>query len=155
MICGTAGQLYETAGAGLSRPPEQGIRKMAGIERPSHIIAIVEDDKAMRSAIENLVGSLSYLSRSFPSAEEFLDSADRKGTSCILVDVQLPGMSGLDLLGHLARESDPTPVVVMTAFRNPEIEKRALDGGACCFLKKPFAASALARCIGIALQERH
>jgi FixJ family two-component response regulator len=126
---------------------------MAGIEGASPIIAIVEDDDSMRRAAENLVRSLGYVSRSFISAEDFLGSADRKGVSCILVDVQLPRMSGLNLLSHLTREFDPTPVVVMTAFQSPDVEKHAMDGGACCFLKKPFAASEFARCIGIALQK--
>ena len=102
------------------------------------LISIVDDDASVRKAMANLVRSIGFAVRSFDSADQYLNSAERHQTACIVSDIQMAGTSGLDLQSNLAAQDDPTPIIFITAFPRPEIKKRALDAGAFCFLSKPF-----------------
>jgi FixJ family two-component response regulator len=119
------------------------------------LISIVDDDASIRVAMVNLVRSLGFNARSFDSANQYLKSAERHETSCIVSDIQMPGISGLELQSNLAAQDDRTPIIFITAFPTPDIKKRALDAGAICFLTKPFDGQKLVNCIEVALKTRH
>jgi FixJ family two-component response regulator len=107
------------------------------------VISIIDDDESIRMAIESLVRSLGFDVRTFSSAQEFLLSPDRHETACLISDVQMPNMSGIELQQQLAARGDRTPIVFITGFANERIEAQVMRAGAVCFLRKPFSASAL------------
>jgi FixJ family two-component response regulator len=117
------------------------------------IISIIDDDGSVRAATYNLVRSLGYIVHTFASAEEFLGSPHLNDTSCVIADVQMPRMSGIELQAHLLAEGYRVPFIFITAFSVENARARALKAGATCFLAKPFAGEALINCIDIALQE--
>jgi FixJ family two-component response regulator len=114
-------------------------------------IAIIDDDEPVRITMSSLVRSLGFDALVFSSAEEFLQSPQRYRSSCLISDVQMPGMSGLDLQGRLAAEGQPVPIIFVTAFPHANIEKRAHAAGATCVLNKPFESQVLIDCIQRAL----
>ena len=115
------------------------------------IISIIDDDGSVRDATYNLVRSLGYVVHTFASAEEFLGSPHLHDTSCVIADVQMPRMSGLDLQDHLLAEGYRLPFIFITAFSVDNARARALKAGAICFLAKPFAGEALINCLQTAL----
>ena len=114
-------------------------------------IAIVDDDEPLRVAMAELIRTLGFVTSSFGSAEEFLQSPERDETSCLISDVRMPGISGLELQSLLASENRRTPIIFLTAFPDPGIRQRALAGGAICFLTKPFDVDTLIQCVDSAL----
>jgi FixJ family two-component response regulator len=116
------------------------------------VVSIVDDDASVRAATDNLLSSHGYIVHTFASAEEFLQSARLHDTSCVVTDVQMPGMSGLELLSHLRAQGYDAPFIFITAFPGESINARALEAGAICSLAKPFSASALIKCVDIALR---
>ena len=116
------------------------------------LICIIDDDESMLGALVRLVRSAGYDSRGFASAEEFLRCGMVQSFGCIITDIQMPGMSGVELKQHLAMSQLPTPVIMITARHDPGLEQKALASGAMCFLRKPFAADALVSCIERALE---
>jgi FixJ family two-component response regulator len=113
------------------------------------LIAIVDDDAAVCEAVQGLVEALGFAAAAFSSAEEFLQSERLNDTACLITDVQMPGMSGLQLQNHLSVSGSRIPVIVITAF--PDDDRRALAAGAICFLRKPVIKDDLLRCIRLAL----
>jgi FixJ family two-component response regulator len=111
------------------------------------VISIVEDDAAVRAAMENLVRSLGFDVYTFASAEEFLQSYRMAETACLISDVQMPNMSGVELQAHLADRGFSIPTIFMTAFPDESVKRRAMDAGAVGFLHKPFNGKALSQCI--------
>ena len=105
-------------------------------------ISIVEDDPSVVRALSRLCRSAGYEVAAFGSAEDFLAEPDG-GDDCLLLDVQLPGLSGLELQARLRAAGRMTPVIVMTAFDREETRREALDGGARAFLQKPLDTDAL------------
>jgi FixJ family two-component response regulator len=116
------------------------------------VISIVDDDGSVRAATYNLVRSLGYVVHAFASAEEFLRSPHLDDTSCVIADVQMPTMSGLDLQAHLLARGNRVPFVFITAFSVDTARARAMKAGATCFLAKPFAGEALIDCLDSALR---
>jgi FixJ family two-component response regulator len=114
-------------------------------------ISIVDDDASVRAATDNLLSSHGYLVRTFASAEEFLQSPSLHDCTCVVADVQMPGMSGLELLTYMRAQGYLTPVIFITAFPEESVRASALKAGAICFLAKPFAAPALIDCVETAL----
>jgi FixJ family two-component response regulator len=106
-------------------------------------IAIVDDDQSVRDAAANLFRSMGFAAAAFESAEAFLISDALDTTSCLVLDVQMPGMGGLDLQRHLAAIGRPIPIVFVTAYPDDGVRDRALKSGAVCFLTKPFEEAAL------------
>jgi FixJ family two-component response regulator len=104
------------------------------------VISVIDDDASVRAATDNLLSSHGYLVRTFASAEEFLQSAQLHSSSCVIADVQMPGMSGLDLLTHLRARGYKAPFIFVTAFPEDSVRARALRAGAIGFLAKPYAA---------------
>lgn len=111
------------------------------------LIAIIDDDQSMLSAITGLLQSASYGVEGFTSAETFLQCGPIDRFACLITDIQLPGMSGIDLQQHLTAHQFPAPVIMITARDHPGLEARALAGGAYCFLRKPFEADLLLNCL--------
>ena len=103
-----------------------------------HRIAIVDDDESVREAAINLFRSMRLPAVAFASAKEFLDSDVASTTSCLVLDVQMPGMSGLELQSHLAATGEPIPIVFITAHPDQRVREEAMQSGAVCFLTKPF-----------------
>jgi len=102
------------------------------------MIAIVDDDLAIREATDCLVRSLGYHAETFASAEDFLQSERANDTSCVITDVQMPGLSGVDLQDVLIARGDRTPMIFISAFADDRIRRRVLEAGAIGFLDKPF-----------------
>lgn len=117
-----------------------------------NLISIIDDDDSMRSAIVALVRSAGYHARGFASAVEFLASGTVQSFACIVTDIQMPGMSGIELKEHLMASQLPVPVIMITARHEPDLEGKAMASGAACFLRKPFQADMLIRCIEGALK---
>jgi len=108
-------------------------------------IAVVDDDESVREAAVNLFRSMGLAAVAFASAEAFLSSGSVDETSCLVLDVQMPGMDGLRLQSHLASIGRSIPIVFVTAYSDPAARERALQSGAICFLTKPFSETELLR----------
>jgi FixJ family two-component response regulator len=117
-------------------------------------ISIIDDDASVRVATSRLVRSLGYAACAFASADEFLRSPQANTTSCVIADVQMPGMSGVELQDLLRAQGCSLPVIFITAFPDERMRARALDAGAICFLTKPFDCATLTRYIEAALRMR-
>jgi FixJ family two-component response regulator len=114
------------------------------------LISIVDDDADARGAIQALVQSLGYRARTFPSADDFLRSGRAAETACLITDIQMPGLSGLDLRDRLLAEGHKTPVIFVTAY--PErFRERSLGPRASGLLSKPFREESLIDCLNAAL----
>jgi FixJ family two-component response regulator len=114
-------------------------------------IAVVDDDESVRIAVTGLLRSLGYRARSFSSAEEFLACVEPDMFDCLITDIQMPGMSGLELQKHLAAAGCRLPVIMITARPDPAIEQKALAAGAVSVIRKPFEAAALISALQSAL----
>jgi FixJ family two-component response regulator len=115
------------------------------------LISIVDDDDSLRTALVGLVRSLGYDARGYGSAEAFLADAKARSSACVVTDIQMPGMSGVDLKERLDRDGSTAPVIMITARTEPGLRERATASGAVCVLQKPFAAEALIACLEKAL----
>jgi FixJ family two-component response regulator len=124
---------------------------MASLSQCS-LIAIVDDDEAIREATQGLLKAAGYTAEAFPSAEDFLASGRLNEVACLITDIQLGGMSGLQLQRQMASLRATAPIIVMTAF--PEEGRLALAAGAICVLDKPFIKDELLTHIRLALQRR-
>jgi FixJ family two-component response regulator len=119
--------------------------------RSATLISIVDDDESIREATKGLVRSLGYEAVTFSSAEEFLQSDSVDSTSCLIADVQMPGLSGIDLQRWLIDRGTGMPTIFITAFPEESSRARAMKAGAAGFLAKPFSAESLVRCLDSAL----
>jgi FixJ family two-component response regulator len=117
-----------------------------------NLISVVDDDESVRRTTKLLVESFGYRAAVFESAESFLRSEQLYDTSCLVVDVQMPGMNGLQLQSHLAGEGYSIPTIFITAYEDKESRGRALKAGAVAFLAKPFSDKQLLKSIRSALQ---
>jgi FixJ family two-component response regulator len=115
------------------------------------VIAIVDDDQAIREAIESLLKSAGYGVELFASAEEFLNSGPRQDITCSVLDVRMPGMSGLELQSQLAAANYSIPIIFISAHSDERARARALKAGAIDFLQKPFSEEALLNAINVSL----
>ena len=112
------------------------------------IISIVDDDPIVREAIADLLQSLGYEVKTFASTEHFFESGTLGETSCLITDLQMPGLGGLELQTRLIAQGHATPVIFVTAFPEERFRQRAMNAGAFGFLSKPFAEDALIKCLG-------
>ena len=117
------------------------------------MISVIDDDMSVRTATHNLVRSLGYAVETYASAEEFLHSPQLDETSCVIADVRMPAMSGLDLQSHLIASGRRFPFIFITAFSVESDRARALRAGAICFLIKPFDGEELIKCLDAALAQ--
>jgi len=102
------------------------------------LISIVDDDDTVRAATESLVKSLGFETRTFASADSFLKSSSLSETRCLILDVQMPNMSGIELQDRLSNLGFEIPIIFITAYPNDTARQRALRAGAVAFLLKPF-----------------
>jgi FixJ family two-component response regulator len=107
------------------------------------LIAIVDDDESVRDAVGSLFRSMGFRTEPFTGGKEFLAAPNLREFSCLILDVQMPGMDGLELQLRLAAASHPIPIIFITAFGDESVRARALRGGAVSFLTKPFSEDAL------------
>jgi FixJ family two-component response regulator len=115
------------------------------------LVAIVDDDELMRGAVQGLLKEAGLPARAFASAEEFLDSGAQHLSSCLITDIRMPGMSGLDLQARLNAEHIRIPIIFMTAHSDERIRMQALRSGAVEFLAKPFDDDVLLETVRAAL----
>ena len=115
-------------------------------------IAVVDDDESVREATTSLLRSLGYIAKGFPSADDFMKSNRLRITSCLIADVQMPGMSGLALYGQLSASGNPIPTILITAYPDEEIRSRALSAGITGYLVKPFSEKELLDCIDVTVK---
>ena len=107
------------------------------------MIAIVDDDEAVREATKTLVRSMGYSASTFGSANEFLKSEKVHETSCLITDLQMPGLSGIDLQDHLIARGHRFPIIFITAYSDENVRARPMKAGAVAFLTKPVNADHL------------
>jgi FixJ family two-component response regulator len=118
------------------------------------LIMCIDDDPSVQEAMKWLLVALGFRAEMFSSAEEFLRSDRLADASCLITDVKLSGMSGIELQNHLVESSNRIPVIVITAFADDRRREQALKAGAVCFLVKPVPKEELLSCIGRALDLR-
>ena len=115
------------------------------------VVCIVDDDASLRRSLRNLLMSVGFRVETFQSAELFLESAHRENPGCVVLDLRMPGMSGLDLLRQLVATGSRIPVIILTAHGDDETRRRSLQAGAVAFLEKPFQSAALLDAVRTAL----
>lgn len=115
------------------------------------LISVIDDDPSMLSATESLLRSHGFVTEGFGSADAFLASGDPARFECIITDVQMPGISGIELIAVLAGRKHRVPTILMTARSEHELIARATRSGAVSLLRKPFSAEALLECLRHAL----
>jgi len=116
------------------------------------LVAIVDDDELMRSALQGMLKSVGFRSQAFESAEEFLNSGQQRQTACLIVDIRMPGMSGLELQAKLNAEHCRIPTIFITAHGDTKMRMQALRAGAVEFLAKPFDDEVLLDSVRAALE---
>lgn len=139
------------------QPVREGIRGLTNLpqirERTTKLlIAVIDDDDSFRNALVGSLESLGYGAYGFASAEEFINWEADASCDCVVTDVHMPGMSGIELSRLLMARSRKLPVVMVTARSDPDIDVQATATGAVCLLRKPFGTSALIDCLDKALQ---
>jgi FixJ family two-component response regulator len=115
------------------------------------LISVVDDNDGVRASLDGLVRSLGYRVATFSSAEDFLGSHAASDSRCVISDLQMPGMNGIDLTRAMGRTGSSTPVILISAFLNDPIRREAKAAGVHCFLSKPFDGDALVDCLDSAL----
>jgi FixJ family two-component response regulator len=132
-----------------SQSPRQGKTALSKVP----LIAIIDDDASVRATTDSLVRSLGYIVHTFASAEEFLRSNRLDDFSCVIADVQMPGMSGVELQAHFHTQGYSLPFIFFTAFPDERIRSQALGAGAICYLTKPFDGDSLVQGLQAALKK--
>jgi len=110
-------------------------------------VAIVDDDALVRGSVATLIRSLGLSAQTFASAEDYLQASEAESFACLITDVQMPGISGLQLQRILAAKGAGPPVIMMTAFADDRTRTQAFETGAVCFLEKPVDGDALVGCV--------
>jgi FixJ family two-component response regulator len=116
------------------------------------LISIVDDDDALRNSLDDLIQSLGFRTQGFPSAEAFLSSTQARDTACLILDVRMPGMNGLDLQRQIVATKWTVPIIFITSHADDDARGRALQTGAVAFLYKPFREQELLNAIDAALK---
>jgi len=116
------------------------------------VISIIDDDASVRVATHRLVRSLGHVAHTFASADDFLRSSQLNDTSCVIADVHMPGMSGIELQNLLKTQGHRLPIIFITAFPEESVRAQALEAGAACFLSKPFDAHILIKHLDAAVK---
>ena len=115
------------------------------------LVAIVDDDKSIRNATSDLLKAAGFTPAAFEDAESFLEWPTRAGVACLVADMRMPGMSGLELYEALIAAGHAIPTVIITAHPEETTQSRARAAGICCYLSKPFSPEDLLACVGEAL----
>jgi FixJ family two-component response regulator len=131
-------------------PPHGGFELQGGVMKEK-LVSLVEDDRFFRDSMGRLMRSLGYTVEAFPSAAEFLASPRLAETACLITDVHMPAMSGIELYRHLIDAGHAIPTVLVTAYPNDVDRARALNDGVICYLRKPVDEQNLLQCLNTAL----
>jgi len=123
-------------------------------DRAPKTVAVVEDDESYRLAIQRLLKSAGFSVQTFACAEDFLDSGRQRETGCLIADIRMPGMAGLDLQAKLNADHCPIPIIFITAHGDEQMRLQAMRGGAVKFLAKPFDAAVLLEGVRAALESK-
>lgn len=123
-----------------------------GTQMNTKLVAVVDDDDLIRSALQGLLKAVGLPTATFGSAEEFLTSAQKSQVACLIADIRMPGMSGLDLQAKLNIERCRIPIIFITAHGDEKMRMQALRAGAVEFLAKPFNDEALLESVRAALE---
>jgi len=121
---------------------------------PRNLISVVDDDESVRRTTKLLIESFGYRAAVYESAEVFLRSRKMHDTLCLIVDLQMPGIGGLELQSQLAAKDCSIPIIFITAYRNETSHQQAMQAGAVAFLDKPFSDEQLLKNIRSALKHR-
>jgi FixJ family two-component response regulator len=132
-------------------PPQRYFNTMP-TQRKAKMVAIVDDDELMRGALQGMLKSVGLPSRAFASAEEFLNSGQQQQTACLIADIRMPGMSGLELQAKLNADHYRIPTIFITAHGDTKMRMQALRAGAVEFLAKPFDDEVLLESVRAALE---
>jgi FixJ family two-component response regulator len=116
------------------------------------LISIVDDDDALRNSLDDLIRSIGFRAQGFASAEAFLNSTQAQDTACLILDVRMTGMNGLDLQRQMIAANWQIPIIFITAHSDDDARTRALEAGAVDFLRKPFREEELLNAIDAALK---
>jgi CheY-like chemotaxis protein len=144
---------YSHPGALVSSARSRRSSRTSGAHMPQlSLISVVEDDQFFRESMRRLMRSLGYDVATFPSAADFLASPRLADTACLIADIHMPAMSGLELNEHLIETGYAIPTILVTAYPDDVDHTRALNGGVICYLRKPFDEHHLVRCLRAALQ---
>jgi FixJ family two-component response regulator len=119
------------------------------------LVSVVEDDQFFRESMRRLMRSLGYSVEAFPSAADFLASPRLVETACLIADVHMPAMTGLELHGHLIDAGHAIPTILVTAYPEEDVRARALRDGVVCYLRKPIDEEDLVQCLRAALQSEN
>jgi len=117
------------------------------------IIAIVDANEPLREALGSVLKAAGFATATFPSAEEFLDAADNQSTACIVLDVRLPGMSGIEMQRRLTETNSSIPIIFVTAHGDSSLRDLLMKAGAAGFLNKPVRSDTLLREIRAAIKK--
>jgi FixJ family two-component response regulator len=115
------------------------------------LISVVDDDASVRSATVDLLASVGFACEAFVSADAYLQSDAANRTACLILDVRMPGLNGLELQQLLAEQGRAVPIIFITSYPNERVRRRAIRGGAICYLPKPYSEEELLGCIRLAL----
>jgi FixJ family two-component response regulator len=129
-------------------------RTGGGFMSITSLVSVVEDDQFFRDSMKRLMRSLGYSVEVFPSATDFLASPRLADTDCLIADVHMPGMTGVELHKHLVASGFAIPTILVTAYPDDNVRTRALGAGVICFLTKPIDETHLVRCLQDALNSR-
>jgi FixJ family two-component response regulator len=128
----------------LTSMPERRLRK-------EPVISIVDDDQFVRDSVKRLMKSVGYVAAAYPTAGDFLKSPQLEETSCLIADVHMPGMTGVELYENLIKAGRAIPTILITAYPDDRVRTRALDKGILAYLVKPFSETDLTRYVRFAL----
>ena len=120
--------------------------------REAPVISIIDDDESIRVGTASLLRSLGFVAHAFASARAFLDSEQLSETACLISDIQMPEMSGIELHDALRASGHDIPIIFITAFPDEKARAQAVVRGAVCFLSKPFDGATLLPCLDAALK---
>jgi FixJ family two-component response regulator len=123
-------------------------------QRGTKFVAIVDDDESIRAALQGFMKEAGLPAQAFASAEEFLGSGDLSQVGCLVADIRMPGMSGLELQARLSADRYRMPIVFITAHGDESMKMQALRAGAVEFLAKPFDEEVLLDCVRAAMENR-
>jgi FixJ family two-component response regulator len=116
------------------------------------LVSVVEDDQFFRESMRRLLRSLGYRVETFESAADFLASSHLDETACLIADVNMPVMTGVDLYRHLKDSDHAIPTILVTAYADDDVGSRAMKDGVVCYLRKPVDEKYLKRCLVAALK---
>jgi FixJ family two-component response regulator len=123
--------------------------------REGPLVAIVDDDKSIRNATQDLLNAAGFSTTTFEDAESFLGSSSRAGVACLVADMRMPGMTGLQLYLELIASGHGIPTVIITAHPEELTQARAHEAGITCYITKPFTPDELLECVREALAKSH